>query len=172
MQPNKQQEKLVYMVYAGLFAALTALLTASFHIPVANGYIHCGDAVILLAAVTVPMPYAIGASAVGGMLADLIAGYPAYALPTFIIKGMLAFTFAVIGGEKALCFRRVMGLIACGLVSIIGYWLTAVFLYGGWLAQIIETVPGNIIQAVASSALFIAISAVLEREQKLRFKNG
>ncbi|MBR5371880.1 MAG: ECF transporter S component [Oscillospiraceae bacterium] len=164
----KQQDKLSHMVYAGLFAALTALLTAGLHIPVGNGYIHCGDAVILLAAVMLPMPYAIGAGAVGGMLADLIAGYPAYALPSMIIKGLLAFTFAMIGGEKHLCFRRVTGLIACGLVSVIGYWVTGVFLYGGWIAQAIDTIPGNVIQAIASSCVYVAASAAIARQNRMQ----
>ena len=166
MKPAKENEKLIYMVYAGLFAALTTLLTASLHIPTSNGYIHCGDAVILLSAVYLPVPYAVGASAVGGMFADLLAGYPAYALPTFLIKGILAFCFAKIGGEKCICFRRIMGLILCGIISVAGYWLTAVLLYGGWMAQLIETVPANIIQAAASSAIYAAASLALERTRK------
>ena len=76
-----ENEKLLNMVKAGVFAAMTALLTATLHIPVGNGYIHCGDAVIFLAAAMLPLPYAVGASAVGGMLADVLSGYPVYALP-------------------------------------------------------------------------------------------
>ena len=167
MLPNKQAEKLSHMVYAGLFAALTALLTAGLHIPAANGYIHCGDAVILLAAVTLPMPYAVGAGAVGGLLADLISGYPVYALPSLIIKGLLAFTFSAIGGEKDVCFRRITGLIVCACISVVGYWLTAVMLYGGWLAQAIDTIPGNLIQAAASSALYLAASATIARQNRM-----
>lgn len=60
MALNRENEKLVNMVYAGLFAALTALLTAVLHIPVGNGYVHCGDAVIYLAAAMLPLPYAAG----------------------------------------------------------------------------------------------------------------
>ena len=57
MQKKQENEKLLNMVYAGLFAAMTALFTATLHIPVGNGYIHCGDAVIYLAAALLPMPY-------------------------------------------------------------------------------------------------------------------
>ena len=108
-QKKKETEKLVQMVYAGLFAAMTALLTATLHIPVGNGYIHCGDAVIYLSAAVLPLPYAVGASAIGGMMADLLSGYPMYALPTFLIKGLLALTFSLIGGGRKLNLRRVMG---------------------------------------------------------------
>ena len=85
---KQENEKLRYLARAGMFAAMTALLTATLHIPVGNGYIHCGDAVIFLAAALLPMPYAVGASAIGGMMADVLSGYPSYALPTFLIKGM------------------------------------------------------------------------------------
>lgn len=160
---SKENEKLLLIVYAGLFAAMTALLTATLHIPVGNGYIHCGDAVIYLAAAVLPMPYAIGASAVGGMMADVLSGYPMYALPTFIIKGLLALTFALIGGERKLSLRRIMGLVACGIVSILGYWVTAVILYGGWTAQFIGTVPGNLVQAAGSGIVYAVIALSMER---------
>ena len=163
MEKNKENEKLVSMVYAGLFAALTALFTATLHIPVGNGYIHCGDAVIYLAAAMLPMPYAIGASAVGGMLADLLSGYPMYALPTFLIKGLLALVFSLIGGKRPVDLRRIMGLTACGIVSVTGYWVTAVILYGGWAAQFIGTVPGNCVQAIGSGVVYAAAAIALER---------
>ena len=153
--------KLKNLSNAGMFAALTALLTAVLHIPVANGYIHCGDAVIYLAAAFLPMPYAIGASAVGGMLADIFSGYPAYALPTFLIKGLLAAAFSLVGGKKLLCVRRFAAMGLCGVISVTGYWLTAVFLYGGWFAQLAATVPGDLIQAAASAAVYTAAALAL-----------
>lgn len=151
------------MVYAGLFAAMIALLTATLHIPIGNGYIHCGDAVIYLAAATLPMPYAVGASAVGGMLADVLSGYPSYALPTFLIKGLLALIFSRIGGGHAVDKRRVFAMIACGIITVVGYWVTAVILYGGWQAQFLGTVPGNCVQAVGSGIVYAVVAAALER---------
>ena len=119
MTPNRENEKLLNMVYAGLFAALTALLTAGLHIPVGNGYVHCGDAVIYLAAAMLPLPYAAGAAAVGGALADLMSGYAVYALPTFLIKGMLALVFSAVGGTRKLEKRRILAMRLCGIVSVI-----------------------------------------------------
>ncbi len=163
MSKKKDNEKLLHMVYAGLFAAMTALLTATLHIPVASGYIHCGDAVIYMAAAVLPMPYAVGASAAGGMLADVLSGYPAYALPTFLIKGLIAVTFSLIGGERKICKKRAAGMVFCGILSVIGYWITAVILYGGWYSQLILTVPGNCIQAAASGIVYSVIAAAMER---------
>lgn len=59
----------------GLFAAMIALMTAYiFHIPYGanGGYIHFGDALIYIAAVLLPRPYALAAAAIGGGLADLM----------------------------------------------------------------------------------------------------
>ena len=162
MAPNKENEKLVNTVYAGLFAALTTLLTAALHIPVGNGYVHCGDAMIYLAAAALPMPYAVAASAVGGMLADLLSGYAVYALPTFLIKGLLALAFSAVGGTRRLEKRRIFAMILCGLISVIGYWITAVILYGGWSAQFFGTVPGNCVQAAASGIVYTVIAAAME----------
>lgn len=53
----------------GLFAAMIALMTAYiFHIPYGanGGYIHFGDALIYIAAVLLPRPYALAAAAIGG----------------------------------------------------------------------------------------------------------
>ena len=158
------------MVYAGLFAALTALLTAVLHIPVGNGYVHCGDAVIYLAAAMLPLPYAAGAAAVGGALADVLSGYAVYALPTFIIKAMLAAVFSAVGGTQMLEKRRILAMILCGLVSVTGYWLTAVILYGGWAAQFIETVPGNCMQAIASGIVYAVIAAAMARNPRGKMK--
>lgn len=163
MQKNKENEKLLNIVYAGLFAAMTALFTAMLHIPVGNGYIHCGDAVIYLAAAALPMPYAVGAAAIGGMTADLLSGYPMYALPTFLIKGLLALIFSLIGGKRAVDGRRLAGLVLCGILSVLGYWVTAVILYGGWTAQFIGTAPGNLIQAAGSGVVYGICAAALER---------
>lgn len=165
MEKNRENEKLHNMVYAGLFAALTALFTATLHIPFGNGYIHCGDAVIYLAAAALPAPYAVGAAAIGGMTADLLSGYPMYALPTFLIKGLLALTFSLIGGRRPVDGRRIAALVLCGLLSVAGYWITAVILYGGWAAQFIGTAPGNLIQAAGSAAVYAAAAAALERVQ-------
>ena len=64
-----------YLSITGVFAAMITVMTAYIaHVPVgANGtYIHFGDALIYLAAVLLPTPYALAAAAIGGGLADLL----------------------------------------------------------------------------------------------------
>lgn len=154
-------DKLLRMVRTGLLASLICLLTALLHIPTPNGYIHCGDAVIYLAATQLPLPYAVCASAIGGAMADFLSGYPLYILPTFLIKALLALCFSLIAGEETASFRRkTAACIVCTVVSVAGYWLAAVILFGNPTAQLLETMPANLIQGIGSGILFFAISAV------------
>ena len=62
-------DKTSTMAAAGLFAAMITVMTAYIcHIPYGanGGYIHFGDALIYLAAVFLPRPYALAAAAIGG----------------------------------------------------------------------------------------------------------
>lgn len=163
---KRDEERLLHMVYAGLFAALTAFMTALLHIPVGSGYIHCGDAAIYLAAAFLPAPYAACAGAAGGLIADVLSGYPAYALPTFLIKGIMALVFSLVCAKRRETGRKLLALVLCGLVTVLGYWLTAVVMYGGWLAQFWATVPANCVQAVGSAVVYLLCAAALEKIQK------
>ena len=162
-------EKLLRMVRAGLFASLICLLTALLHIPTPNGYIHCGDAVIYLAAVLLPMPYAVCAAAIGGAMADLFTGYLVYIPATFVIKALLAGCFGKIAGGETVSFRRkLLACMVCTAVSVVGYWLAAVILYGNAVAQLAETVPANVIQGIGSGILYFAVSAVINQKNDLK----
>ena len=70
-----QTEKIRLIVMTGLFAAVTYIFTAYFHIPSGAGYTHAGDGIIYLAACLLPAPYAAAAGAIGGALADGLSGF-------------------------------------------------------------------------------------------------
>ena len=70
-----QSTKIRNIAITGVFAALITVMTAYVcHIPVGTngGYVHFGDALIYLAAVLLPRPYALAAAAIGGGMADLL----------------------------------------------------------------------------------------------------
>lgn len=163
MKQSEKNAKLLRIVRTGLMAAMVCLLTALLHIPTPNGYIHCGDAVIYLAAATLPLPYAVAAAAVGGAMADFLSGYAAYILPTFLIKGILAAAFQKVGGEELVSRRKVMACVVCCLITVIGYWAAAVMLYGNPTAQVLETVPANLMQGVGSALLYFGIARVVKK---------
>ena len=77
------------LVYGSLLAAMITVATMLLKIPTSLGYIHLGDGVIFLAAMTLGMP-AWMAAGIGSGLADLLAGYGIYAPVTFLIKAAMA----------------------------------------------------------------------------------
>ena len=81
------------MCLSGVLSALVFVITAYLHIPTYNGYVHCGDGFIFIAACILPMPYSITVGVVGAMLADLLTGYAIWAPGSMIVKGLLALLF-------------------------------------------------------------------------------
>jgi len=79
-------------IITGLMTAFVFVLTFVFHIPVpyTSGYIHLGDSMIYLSVIILGPFFGAFASGVGSMLADLLAGYAHYAVPTLIIKSIMA----------------------------------------------------------------------------------
>ena len=82
---NKREIRI--LVITALFTALTAICTAYISVPMPGGagYVHFGDAVIMLAASLLPFPYALFVGAIGGAIADLIV-FPVYAPFTFVVN--------------------------------------------------------------------------------------
>lgn len=157
--------------YAAMFAALTALFITLIHIPYGEtGYIHLGDAVILLCAAVLPTPYAVAAAALGGALADLLSGYPVYILPTLLIKGLMTL-FLTPNAKAVLCKRNLFGAALAVLSNLLLYaaaeWVLGLLVYGltpgGALAVAATTLPQNAIQGGASFALFVPLAAVFDR---------
>ena len=68
---NKRTTK--NLAFAGMFMALTMVFTV-IHIPLAIGNINFGDAVILLSAACLPLPFSVASSAIGAALADVFTG--------------------------------------------------------------------------------------------------
>jgi len=79
-------------VLTGLMTALVLVMTFFIKVPVpyTSGYIHLGDSMIYLSVMILGPLYGAFASGVGSMLADLLGGYVHYAIPTLIIKSLMA----------------------------------------------------------------------------------
>ena len=164
---SKVQTKTGYLTITALFAALICLTTAYiFHIPFGanGGYIHIGDALIYLAAALLPTPYAAIAAAIGGAMADLLCA-PIWAIPTFIIKMLIALPFTC-KGNKIVCVRNITALFAAGLISCIGYAVAEMIIYGSE-AMILVSLAAQLTQAVGSAIVFILIGITLD---KMHFK--
>ena len=152
---NKSLKKLVM---AALFAALSCAATYAMHIPTpgTGGYIHPGDALVILSGVFLGPVYGLFAGGIGSALADLIGGYFIYVPITFVIKGLIAFTAGLIYTKAASDRRSKQIAVALGgIVDIVlvavGYFICELPMYGLGAAA---SIPANIIQGV--SGLIIA----------------
>ena len=91
---NSSKKNLKLIAICGIFAAFVFIGT-ELRIPTAIGYMNLGDAVILMASYFIG-PAAFFPAAIGSALGDLIAGYPVYIAPTFVIKGLMGLVAALI----------------------------------------------------------------------------
>lgn len=159
-----KNEKVKAITFMGMFAALIFLTTYALHIPTGfnGGYIHVGDALIYLAAVILPKPFAIVASAVGAGLSDIMTpGALIWTPATIIIKPLccLAFTNK---NEKLLCKRNILGTVFAGIITIVGYGVATAIMTGSVTVAFAEA-PFQLIQSTASAVCFMVVAAALQR---------
>lgn len=147
---------------SALFAAAITVTTAYIlHIPIpTGGYLHLGDALIFLAGGLLPLPWAIGAAAIGAGLADLLAA-PMWVLPTLIIKALVVLPFTS-RREKLLCPRNLVALVWAAALSPTAYALAGC-LMAGTMAAFWPQFLGTLIQAGGSTVVFLALAAALDR---------
>ncbi len=145
------------LTFTAVFAALTCIATFLIKIPVpaTQGYIHFGDAFVLLAGIFPGAGFGMLAAGIGSALADLFSGYAVYAPATFIIKALCA--LAVTGIYRGLSFKvkgYIVRLIIAGAAStailIAGYLLFEFFLYG---SAALAEIPMNLIQGASGTAI-------------------
>ena len=158
--------------FAAMFAAMIFGLTM-LHVPIgAGGYIHVGDAVIYVTAMLMGGPWAFISAAIGAACADIVSGFAVYAVPSAIIKILIAVPFVLISKNqsKLLSVRSAIFTIISGVITVLGYFAADLILYReGAIADL----PANIIQAAGSAVVFIVLAFALDRAGiKQRFEKG
>lgn len=155
--------------FTAMFAAMVFGLTM-LHIPIgAGGYIHVGDAVIYIVGLLIGGPWAFLAAAVGAAVADIVSGFAAYAIPSLIIKVLIAVPFVLVSkkSEKLLSIKTALLTIPSGIITVFGYFLADLVLFR---EGAISDIPANLIQAAGSAIVFILLAFALDRAKiKNRF---
>ena len=168
----QNKKSLLKTTYTAIFTAIIMLCTMliKFSTGLGEGYIHFGDCFIYLSACVLPFPYCLVASAIGGALADILGGYAVWAIPTAIIKVLIALPIMIISKKnqapKMLNIKVALMTIVSGVISIIGYFIAECILYSIESATL--SILGNTIQAVSSGILFIIVTGALD---KMNFKS-
>lgn len=167
-QKKKSKINVRLLALSGIFAALV-LIGTELKIPTTIGYINLGDGVILVASYFLG-PVAFFPAAIGSALGDLIAGYPIYIAPTFVIKGLMGVVAGLImskaQGKKGVGFvlRLVAGVLA-EVIMVAGYFAFEYFIYG--LEAAAGSVIFNLIQGGAAILIAIPLTyAIRLKKQK------
>jgi uncharacterized membrane protein len=85
----------------------------------AGAYVNPGDVGVYVAAYLLGTPWGVLAAAAGSALADLYFGSVLYIGPTFIIKGLMAFTATKLLRR----WNKIPALICAGLLMPLGYFI-------------------------------------------------
>lgn len=165
----KNTNKIIKLVTAALMAAMTCVVTMLLKIPIPNsggGYIHPGDAFVLLSGIILGPLYGGLAAGIGSMIADLFAGYAQYMLATFIIK-LLA---AMIGAYSYRHIREnsvILAGIFGGIIVTSGYFICDRILLGSFAAAF-AGVPFNLLQNVMGIVLASIILPLLKKVPQIK----
>ena len=165
---KNSKSNLRLIALCGIFAALVFIGT-ELKIPTAIGYMNLGDGVILIASFFIG-PAAFFPAAIGSALGDLIAGYPAYIAPTFIIKGVMGLLAGLImlsarGKNIKDILLRILASVVAELIMVGGYFAFEVFMYGKEAA--LGSVAFNFIQAGVAIVIAVPLTyAIKIKRQK------
>ena len=172
-----RNKSLLKITNSAIFTAIILFSTmlVKFSTGLGEGYIHFGDCFIYLSACILPFPYCIIAGALGGALADILGGFAIWAIPTAIIKILIALPFALVckkeKSEKILNKRTTLMPMVSGIITILGYFIAECILYS--VASATLSIIGNTIQAIASGILFYITATALDKINfKRRINNG
>lgn len=159
MKPNQIKN----LVTTALFAAAIAILILFIRLPIpgqTQGYVNLGDSVIYLAAYILPAPYAMAAGALGGAIADLSVGAVVYAVPTAVIKALMALEAAFFFKLAKKTLGSFLALVIGAFVLVGGYFIFELVVWG-W-AYAVSGLVWNLFQGVAGSIFYIPMSKVAD----------
>lgn len=166
---RKENRSLMTLVVTALLTAITLVCTMFIKIPIGVGYIHLGDAIVLLSVIILPRKHACFAGPVGATLADIAGGFAAWAPWTLVIQLLIVIVFGLCidsakSHKKAKIFglpsMELVGYILASVTCILGYYVAEAIMYGNWIAAA-AGIPFNIIQMLVGAVVAVLVSNAL-----------
>jgi len=159
---TKKENALIQLSLISVMTALVTVGTMIIRIPnPMGGYFNVGDAVIFICALTFNPVIGGIAGGVGSAIADII-GFPVFAIPTLVVKGLEGFLASLITNRKDVR-RDVLAVAIAGSEMVIGYFLVELYPLQWGLGGALAEVPGNIAQIVVGGFVGIPTALVLRR---------
>lgn len=163
----KSHAEIQWMVMTALSIALTYVITGYINIripflPANGGLVHLGNVPVFVAAAFYGRKSAALSGAVGMGLFDLTCGWVAWAPFTFVICGLIGWTYGFITEKHPSKGYLMVGVLAALVVKIAGYYIAEGILYGNWLAPA-ASIPGNVVQILAAGVIAVPLILALQK---------
>ena len=148
--------------------ALVAVVTRFLIVPIGAGYFNFSDTAVYFVAFTFGPWIGFLAGGIGAAIADLSAGYAAFAPLTFLAHGLqgLVAGYLVLKLPGSLVTRMIGGAIG-GTITMVGiYFLGEYFgaaLGWGGPAQAVTELPFNLLQNVIGALIAIPLALLIRR---------
>ena len=156
----KEQKAVIQLSLMAIMSALVTVGTLIIRIPnPMGGYFNVGDVMIFVAALTFNPLVGGVAGGLGSAIADII-GFPLFAIPTLVIKGLEGLLASRVANKKSV-LRDVIAVVVAGTEMVIGYFLVEVYLWG--IATAVLEVPANIAQIAIGGLVGIPVALILRR---------
>ena len=156
----RKQKTVIQISLMAVMSALVTVGTIIIRIPnTMGGYFNVGEVMIFVAALTFGPLVGGAAGGLGSAIADII-GFPSFAIPTLVIKGLEGLLAGLITNKKSV-YRDVLAVVVAGTEMVIGYFLVEFYLWG--LGGALAEVPANIVQIAIGGLVGIPIAIVLRR---------
>ncbi|MBQ8278650.1 MAG: ECF transporter S component [Roseburia sp.] len=159
--------KIKKMTISALFMALTCVATMIIKLPTpgTGGYVHLGDAFVVLSGILLGPVYGAIAGGIGSALADLLGGYFVYVPITFIVKTAIAAGVGFIYHKLTKNIHiPVIKCILCGIYSTLlvafGYLFFEYFMYG---SAALASVPANLGQGLSGLIISTILLPILQK---------
>ena len=131
-------------------------------IPATSGYLNFGDIMIFVSALLFGEYVGGFAGGVGSAIADILGGYPGYALFTLVIKGLEGILAGYISNGKSLV-RDVVGWAAGAAAMVLGYFVVQTYIMGFGLGAALIEIPPNLLQVGAGALIGIPAARTLRK---------
>ena len=136
--------------------ALTCIATMLIQIPIPLGYAHLGDSVILITAYLFGPVVGALAGGIGSAMADILTGYPVWAVPTLLIKTIMPLIACYIFQNKV--SRKPV----ISVRVLVGAVVTLLWALG------LASAPGLLLKSVVNLIVFIVVGTGLSKVVKNR----
>lgn len=159
--------KIRKMTTTALFMAFTCIATMIIKLPTpgTGGYVHLGDAFVILSGILLGPAFGAIAGGIGSAFADLLGGYFVYVPVTLIVKALMAAGAGLIYHRFAKNIHKpFIRCLLCGIYATIlvaaGYLFFESFLYGN---AALASVPSNIGQGVSGLIISTLLLPILQK---------